>query len=341
MKFFLPLVMLLSSLGATLQADERPSKKVYECRYMEDAPYGVTAWEASEMVKSGSGKESRFVPYNSAAAQGLILDATADRDVSGDPELQDHETSFYMVYNSKGWYIYIHCQEPEIESFVDERKEISLELYFSPGLSRVPYYQMMVRQLSGQVHHYDWGMPHRHFRSLSDSIKVESLPLETGVGTAIFVPWEPLYDQLPLKNDTWRFSLMRWGPSVTWGGKVHDIGNFGQVHFQPPTAENRVALQRRLVRAGWFNFLATAKAATTLWSDEEMGDLDFYESSLKPAIERQQALGESLGEPKSWNAASIQQGMERLEDWMEFHYHIAELRSQYLLDKRFAPHSAE
>ena len=330
-------VIALAFLSVVANADDIQGRKVYECRYMENAPYGVTAWSQSEMVKTGSGKESRFVPYNSEAAQKLILDATALREVTSNPELKGHETSFYMVYDAKGWYVYIHCEEPKIQTFVDEGKDISLELFFAPGLERVPYYQMIVRQLKCQVNHYDWGMPHRHYRSLKDSARTESLALDTGVATFIFIPWEVLYDRVPLAGDYWRFSVMRWGgPSVTWGGKVHDTGNFGLVHFQPPNAKQRLDIEKRMLRAGWSKFRATAKETVTYWSDQQVGDLDFFNGTLKPVIDRYTMAGESLGEPDGWDDDAIEKGQAFLADWMEFKYKVAELRTEYLMDKRFS-----
>ena len=330
MRTILATVVLATAFGS-VNADEIQGKKVYECRYMENAPYGVTAWSQSEMVKTGTGKESRFVPYNSDAAKGLILDATALRDIGSDPKYKGRETSFYMVYDTKGWYIYIHCQEPEIQTFVDERKDIALEMFFSPGLEKVPYYQMIVRQLTNSVKHYDWGMPHRHYRSLKDGVRTESLPIKTGFATFIFVPWESLYDRLPLNGDYWRFSVMRWGLSMTWGGKVHDTGNFGLVHFQVPTASQKTEIEKRILRTAWFKFRAVAKKAATFWSDEELGDLDFYSGTLKPVIDQYTALGESMGEPNGWNADTVKKGRAVLEDWMEFRYKAAELRTEYLV----------
>ena len=335
MRALLPIMMLAAAFGA-LAAGEAPRRKVYECRYVENPPYGVGAWSQSEMVRTGVGKESRFVPYNSAAAKGLVLDATTARDVGADPKLKGRETSFYMVYNSKGWYIYIHCQEPEIQTFVDERKDVALEMFFSPGLERVPYYQMIVRQLANKVTHYDWAMPHRHYRSLKDTVRTESLPLDTGFATFIFIGWDGLYDRLPLGGDSWRFSLMRWGPSVTWGGKVHDTGNFGLVHFQAPTASQKLAIEKRILRTAWFKFKAVAKKAATFWSDEELGDLDFYATVLEPAIGRHTALGESLGDPNGWDASAVKKGQSAVDDWMEFRYRVAELRTEYLMAKRLA-----
>lgn len=336
-QFLITAILITAFCGASTRAnaDDIKGRKVYECRYMEGAPYGVTAWSQSDMVKTGTGKDSRFVPYNSESAKGLILDATTVREINSDPKVKGRETSFYMVYDSKGWYIYIHCQEPDIQSFVDERKDISLEMFFAPGLKRVPYYQMIVRQLPGTVNHYDWGMPHRHYRSLKDSAKVESRALKTGYATFVFIPWESLYDRLPLNGKHWRFSLMRWGLSMTWGGKVHDTGNFGLVHFEKPTEVRTLNIQKQILRTAWFKFRATAKKTTAFWSDQEVGDLDFYNTALKPVIDQYTTFGESLGPPNKWDADTVKKGQQVLGDWMEFNYKVSELRKEYLLNKRF------
>jgi len=334
MRTTLTLIMLFVAANSTLANEQ--ARKVYQCAFMENAPYGVTAWSQSDMVRTGQGKESRFVPYNSDAAKGLILDATTLRDVNSNPEFQGRETSFYMVYNSKGWYIYIHCSEPDIRKRVDLKKDVALEIFFSPGLEKVPYYQMIVRQLPGTVKQYDWGMPHRHYRSLKDGTRVESLPIDTGYATFIFIPWECLYDRLPVHGDQWRFSLMRWGPSMTWGGRVHDTGNFGHVRFVPPSESQKEEIEKGILRVAWFQFQATARKATTLWSDEEVGDIDFYNESLKPLIERHMTLGESLGDPDDWNAETVEKCSDVIEDWMEFKYVISELRSMFLMDKMFS-----
>ncbi|YCM44622.1 hypothetical protein V2O64_01125 [Verrucomicrobiaceae bacterium 227] len=324
------------TLFTNLRADESEARKSYPCRHLENPPYGVTAWANSEMVKAGDGKESRFVPYNSEAAKKLILDATTLRDVSEDPSLKDHETSFYMAYDRKGWSIYIHCQEPEIASFVDDDKDVALELFFSPGLHAVPYYQMMISQSKNKMTHYDWGMPHRHYRSLKEGVKSESLALDSGYATFIFIPWEKLYDRLPLDGKPWRFSLMRWGPSVTWGGQVHDTGNFGLVEFEEPDDDLKLEIRKHILRRAWANLRAKSKKAETFWSDEKVGDLDFYEKVLKPVIAGQITLGESLGKPNTWDADTVKRAEASIDDWMEFDYKVSELRSDYLLNRYFS-----
>jgi len=330
------LVLLLATVASVVYAQDVDikGKKIYECKYMANPPRGVAAWASSDMVKAGKGKESRFVPYSSSAAQGLWLDATTTRDVSG-VKAEGRETAFWMAYDETGWYVYMQCDEPDIQNFIDSgSKDVSLEIFFCPGMNNVPYYQMIVRQLRKSVQYYDWGMPHRNYRSLEGHISIESLPVEGGVATAMFIPWERVYDRLPLNGDYWRFSFMRWGgASLTWGGKVHDTGNFGLVHFQKPSAEVVAAIEKKMLRAAWFNFVRIAAKETAHWSEQKMGDPVFYNTILKPVIDEYTAFGKAFGDPAEWDAKTIEKARPLLEEWMEFNYKVKELRTEYLLNK--------
>ena len=80
---FLLLIAAIMTLTIS-EAQEIKDKKIYDVRFMPNAPYGVTAWAQSAFVKDAKNKEDRFVDYNSDAAKGLINDATAVRDVEKD-----------------------------------------------------------------------------------------------------------------------------------------------------------------------------------------------------------------------------------------------------------------
>ena len=43
-----------------------------------------------------------------------------------------------------------------------------------------------------------------------------------------------------------------------------------------------------------------------------------------------------MGKPDGWNAETVKKGRAVLGDWMEFQYKVAELRTEYLIDKRFS-----
>ena len=318
-------------------ADGTHGRKVYECRYVQTPPAGVSGWSQSDLVRSGEGRESRFVPYNSKAAQGLWLDATTSRDVAPGAAEKARETAFHMVYDEEGWHIYFECREPDLQDFLDRGKDISLEIFFCPGMERVPYYQLIVRQLAGKVTFYDWAMPHRYYRSLKGRARIESRPIDGGVATAMFVPWDVLYDRLPLNGEHWRFSVMRWGgASMTWGGKVHDTGNFGLVKFEVPPAGVAEAVRKRMCRSAWLAFSKSSHEAEEFWNDEKIGDQAFYGAALEPVIRKYRELGESLGMAGTVTAAALDEAGPVVAEWMEFPYVVSELRAAYLTEKHFA-----
>lgn len=343
------LCVLIAVAGAKAATDETAGKKIYECPYVADPPNGATAWAQSERFRNPKNVESRFVDYNSDAAKGLVLDATAERDVTKEKGAAARATSFSMAYNDKGWYIYIEGEEPLIGSLLDSivdpkspgRSE-GYEVFFTPGMHGVPYYQIMTKTFANEDPAFvDWGMSHRHYRSLKPYAKVESVPLEKGSGTFIFIPWESLYEWVPVSGDYWRFTIIRWMPfgkagGVTWSGQVHDTGNFGLIHFQPPTAAQKLAIETRILRAAWFTYLAKSKALAAFWSDTKLGDQGFFEQVLKPEIDRNTAAGQALGDPSAWTAESLDKARALMGDWMEFNYKVSELRTAYLVDKRFA-----
>src|SRR5690606_11620769 len=132
-------IFCLALFSGVASAQEGGAREPYLCEYAEDAPHGVMYWLESDRIKEGVGTESRFVPYNSDSSQTLWRDATIIRDVAEDAEdVEGRSTSFNMVYNEKGWYVFIQANEPDIQDFIDEGRDVSLELFFVPGLENAP-----------------------------------------------------------------------------------------------------------------------------------------------------------------------------------------------------------
>ncbi|MBE2203436.1 MAG: hypothetical protein IAE94_03710 [Chthoniobacterales bacterium] len=337
---FVTAVGLLSVAIAGAEA-----QNTYEVPYVEELPDGVIAWQQSGLLKDR--RETRFGPYDKKAAEHLILDATADRGVAKEEGAPERETAFRMAYDSRGVGIFIEAAEPLIRELLDSTvdptspgRHESFEVFFTPALSGEAYYQLFINTFSGKTDFYDWGSPHQNYRSLREYARVETRSLKTGFGVSIFIPWEAIYENLPLKGGDWRFSIIRWMPfgkagGVTWGGQVHETGQFGLLRFAKPTEEQRLNIERRLARYAWFNFLAKAKAATHFWSDEKVGDPDFYNSVLKSLIAGNTTLGESLGNPDDWTAESLKKIQPVQKDWLEFDYKVSDLRGKYLVQKRF------
>ena len=317
------------------------------CRFEENLPYGVSAWHQSERVRKGLGKETRFAPYQKGTAADLANDALVERGGEAGEQKDPRETAFWQAYDEKGWYLYIESKEPLIRDLQNQlldplspaRKE-AYEVFFAPGLRDVPYYQIFINPYLDKTTFYDWGIPHADYRSLKDDVRVESLPLEDGVGTFVFIPWHLLYERVPLDGGDWRFTVIRWMPfgnagGVTWGGRVHETGRFGKVRFEKPTREQREAIERRLLSYAWFKFRATAGQLRNYvrWDDEHIGDPEFYQKVLAPEIARLNAIGEKWGDPAQWTSGQVEEGMAHLKDFMEFDYRVSALRTRYLDDK--------
>jgi hypothetical protein len=336
--------LLLAKLPISLlnaaPAGVQDGRSLYEVKYVENPPYGVMAWSQSDLVRNTQG-ENRFMDYNSESARNLILDATAERSFAKSDAAAARDTTFHMVYNDRGIYLYVKAEEPQINELLDSILDPAspghheaYEIFLVPGLYEAPYYQIFVR-LFGKTSFYDWGMPHRDYRSLEKYSNVESLPLEDGIGTFVFIPWEAWYERIPVDGATWRFTIIRWMPfgqagGVTWGGRVHDTGNFGLLRFEKPTPAQKLAIEKRMLRAAWFSFLAESNKQTRFWTDTEMGDPVFFETVVKPLIDEYKKLGESFGNPNDWNAETVTKGASVLKNWMEFDYLVSSLRTTYL-----------
>ena len=157
-------------------------QKVYECRFEESVPYGVSAWSQSERVKEGRGRESRFSPYDTSSAAELSNDALVDRSSgSGSNGEPPRATAFYQAYDDQGWYVYIESKEPLLRQLLSQlpdkrsagRRE-AYELFFMPAMEVAPYYQLYIQPYINKVTAYDWAMPGVNYRSLKDDIRVES-----------------------------------------------------------------------------------------------------------------------------------------------------------------------
>jgi len=345
----IPLIPCILWVAAALVTPLHAESKTYSCKFEQDIPIGVSAWSQSERVRKGIGKENRFGPYEKGNAAELANDALLERGGEAQEKSEPRETAFWQAYDEKGWYLYIESKEPLVKDLlnqlIDSRSQghkESYELFFAPGLKEVPYYQVYINPYRDKATYYDWAMPNPDYRSLKNGARVESLPLETGVGTFVFIPWELLYERAPLDGGEWRFTLIRWMPfsksgGVTWGGRVHETGQFGIVRFEKPAPAQREALQRRLLQYAWFKFQALSDQLREFWSDPFIGDPQFYEKSLAPEIARLTAAGEQwAGDPAKLTPGQIKEAMPRLKDWMEFDYKTADLRRDYLRQLRFA-----
>lgn len=325
-------------------ADKLVSKKeekVYKCKYMAQVPLGAGGWFLSDFIRNPANRESRFEDYDQKSADMLFTDVAATRSVSGNAKKEYYfgNTGFYMAYDTAGWHMFVVCGDPDLEGILaDGRGAGALEMYFSRGSSGETYSQWIIDLPGGKLQSYDWNSPHRYFRQMGDYFKSDTVTLGDKMGTYIFVPWEALYDKLPLEGGKWPFGFIRWTPAggITWGGKVHEIGQWGTVEWEKPSAEQALTIRKNIVRKAWGRYKKNRDSLSTHWKDNMLGDPKFFAEVMEPEIQRLNKLGEKLKEPEKMTAEDVNMlSKDAVADWMEFNYLVSELRSRYLENKFF------
>lgn len=327
------------ALIALADSLRKPAEKTYTCRYVENAPPGAGGWFGSKLLEDPTAREGRFEEYNRQSAAMLFADITAGRETSGDSgkDYYTANTAFHMVYDTAGWHIFFLLGEPELEDRLADDKGLGLlEVFFTPGESGESYYQWITRLPSGQTDVFDWNSAHRHYRYLGNYLKAETATAKDRIGSYVFIPWEALYDKLPLDGKPWRFSIIRWSPAggFTWGGRVHETGAWGRIDWEAPGTEQLLKIKQRIVRRAWAKYNRSKQELTTFWTDEEIGDPDFYNSRLKAVIARLDAPAKLLAETGKPAAGQLEELFAQyVPDWMEFERLAAELRREYLNGK--------
>lgn len=323
----LSFVLVLSLAGVMrAQAADFSAKKVYEVTWATEDLSAPMNWVQSQYFNNPLYKETRFEVY----WPGTPIPPGGPR-----------ETSFYMVYREDGLYMFIQSNEPETDDD-GKLKESSLELYIVPGEGDLPYRQMMVPTGGGSIEYYEWQTEYRDNLPLKGNVRVNTGQIPTGWGTVIIIPWENVYDSVPLDGGSWQFNLIRWSPSdgQTWGGHVHQPGKFNLLHFQAPSAEQKATIQKHLLTYAWNKFQSTAALLTDYWSDKPATtDQDFYHRFVLPLIVKGSEAGAQMDRLDELNVDEIDELYGNVPDWMELRYNVDDQRIAYLKKGLTNPHT--
>jgi hypothetical protein len=303
---------------------------------MDKAPFGVSGWQNSDIVKDPSRRETRFEEYNKQAAALLIYDVNAVRDV-GTGDAKKVNIGFYMAADARGLHIYVHCQDEQVEQVLAGLTGGgSLEMSLRPGKGEC-YYQWIMELPSGKTSFYPWTSPNRHYRKIDDYFKAEVAPVNDGFGVYMLLTWDLFYDKLPGDGDLWTFGLINWsrGGGFTWGsGQVHDLERFGKIKFTG-IDQYLPMVKRAIVMKAFANYKNASASATTFWNDEVKGDRDFHDQVLLPRIEQFNELGKRVR--PEMTPADVEMLFEQVvPDWMEFGYLVSELRTEHVQNMLFA-----
>ncbi len=310
---------------------------VYECRFVDQAPSGVTGWFGSSIFKDPGSRESRFEPYNQAAAANLINDVNVTRSVVSDGKAGTGNAAFYMAGDARGWHIFIDYKDDQIEqAMAGLVGGGNLEMYFTPGKGEC-YYQFMIDVPGGKTTFIPWTSPHRNYRKLDDYLQTQIAPVKDGLGVSLFIPWEVVYDKLPKEGELWPFGLINFARQggFTWGsGQTHEMSRFGKVRFVG-IEKALPAIRRAIVMKAFANYKESVRGARRFWNDEVKGDRAFFNNVLVPEIAKLDELGKRVTPDMSKEDVELLFA-QAVPNWMEFNYLVAELRTQFLNDRLFS-----
>lgn len=321
------LALVFAASGMSQARAQAETKKVYPVTWATEWLSTPADWVQSPYFNNPLYKETRFGVY----WPGTPIPPGGPR-----------ETSFYMVYREDGLYMFFQANEWENDAG-GNLKPSSFEFFVAPGEGDLPYHQMIVPTNGGLIEYYEWQTEYRDNRPLKGSVKVNTGQIPTGWGTVVVIPWENVYDHLPLNGGDWQFNLIRWSPSdgQTWGGHVHQPGKFNLLRFQAPTAEQRTAIQKYALAKAWNVFQTKSAELTEYWSQNPATkDLVFYNRVVLPLIEEGTSNGALMSQLAGLNAEQTEQLFKYTKNWMELRYDVDDIRRQYvknMLMDRTAP----
>ena len=314
-------------------------------RYVERAPTDAGSWLSSGLMTP----ENRHVcdrKIDRAAANRLVLEVSVDRGVKavGDETKNEACCWFYVCYDEHGIHLLIEQKDPQIADVLRGKTQAAgYEAYFAIG-EGAPVYQFGFSPTSDKFEFCPpWNSPHKFFRPAEDYVKFTSRPTEGGFLTAFNISWELAYHALPEDGATWPFEVIYWsrGGGVTWGGTdLWQVSNWGRWKFEGMSYAKMTKIRRILMYKALARFKAEKEiykgGAIGTWKDDEIGDPQFYEKSLKPFVERlDQLAAEAENEPDDDTVNRLFR--EAVAQWYDFKYFAAELREKYLAEKYLEP----
>ncbi|MEF3303478.1 hypothetical protein [Paenibacillus sp. GYB003] len=324
MRYFallLTLAIAASGSGRALAEDSaaaaEEAKKVYEVTWTDEDLSTPMKWAGSTYFNNPQFKETRFENYNNGAPI---------------PPGGTRETSFYMVYREDGVYLFLQSNEPETGAD-GKPLQSSLELFVAAGEGDIPYSQLIVPTSGTDIEYHEWQTEHRDHRPLKGSVRVESAAIPGAWGTLVVIPWEAVYDSIPLDGGYWQFNLIRWSPSdaQTWGGQVHQPGKFNLLRFRQPTPKQRMAIQKYLLGKAWSKFQSVSAELTEHWlQDPATRDIRFYTRHVLPLIAKGSVPGTQMHKLDRMDETETGSMYRNVPDWMELRYNVDDKRLIYV-----------
>ncbi len=259
--------------------------------YEKDCPQTADAWTKTETYKDWSKLETRFKVYADMYEDSHHVNIT--RHLKDAPEAaypEENKAGLAFAFDDRAFHIYVRVSDPAIAEVRDgQRKGPSFEMLFRPGNDCAYYTNYLLDTPSTEnTFPQDWQRPGLDYTLMHDFIQRDIVMTDDSMAVHWAIPFKAFYNRLPVGGRTWTFGLQVWGKTnLTISGAVHELSRMGilDIKFTP---EQEMTI-RRLVLKALFNdaarLIAKQGEYPYLWSDNVLGDPDFFAAEVKPVFD--------------------------------------------------------
>ena len=334
---------LVRGIAAYLKTAFPPKPdKTYVVKFSPTRISGLGGWAAAaadakpgtEVLDRDYGGDTSCLWTDVATGRGAV-EADPEKRYARDPEWQAMADEWGVHFR--------------LEIFDEKSAEIaagfesagSLEGYLAPG-ENTPYLGVLHSLVPGGLSIYNCGYDQPGYRCVDAKDRTHCRE-EIAYGEKSVVlywafAWTKYATCVPTPDSVWGFEPMLWGRKAnrSWNGlkTIHGRSSWGRLRFEMTDAD-----RRRIVRPLLFRARKDYEAEKTCygaqdgvlahWQNEEVGDPAFYESVLKPVVERLDAAAAKV--TFEMDDATVDE-LERtaLPAWHNFKFDVQRLRADYL-----------
>jgi len=173
----------------------------------------------------------------------------------------------------------------------------------------------------------------------SPEFKHQWLYHDRGFYAHYFFAWDNLYHKLPdTPGDFHEFDTINWSANggYAWSTRlnVHSRLEWGRLHFHLTKDQVR-RIKRQIIFHARKEYLAAKSqfnGPVDFWTDEAIGDPEFYQAKVKPLVEKLDAFL-PLVSPDMADTDVDKLFQEAVPGWKELGYRVASLRAKHLRDQ--------
>ena len=272
-----------------------PPKRVAKVVWSDKTIDNITDWRAL-----ADGLESHVcdLPFK-ASLDFLETDVATGREkVTFEEGAKPTRMSFTTMADRDALHLFLRVEDAEARRVESGAKGgVRTEMYFAPGVNE-PYTCFGSNPRDG----VSWDFATSY--DSADHKRLDRTPLtgrrfrsevaftDNDYIVHIVFPWDDFYQKLPSPSAEWKFECLSWCPDggFTWGGSVgiHNVSRWGtlKIDLTPKqlTEIRRGILLRALPDWRKHKYVGPFGALDYFetWADREIGDPDFYKTSLKP-----------------------------------------------------------